>query len=127
MTEPSWALQQALYSKLSAALSCPVHDKPKQGAAFPYVTFARTVARNMSYLNAPADLRFVYLSIWSRHGGQKEVLEIISEIYAALNEQPLEIATGHVVSVRVEDWDAHIDADGETYQGQVTLRIITTH
>lgn len=127
MSDPSWALQQALCSALADALPCPVYDAVPQGAAYPYVTLEREVVANEDLLNRRLDRRFFYLSVWSQHQGQKEVKEIMAAIDAALHEKPLPLETGRAVSVRVERKDTTRDADGTTYMGRVTLRILTTH
>lgn len=125
MADPSVALHDALYEALTAVLPCPVYDAVPQGAAFPYVTLDHEEVTNSDFLNRRMDLRFFYLTVWSRHQGQREVKEIMAQI-DALNEQPLTLSTGHCVSVRVERKRTQRDADGRTYMGQVTLRIITT-
>lgn len=126
MTDPSWPLQQALYSALEAALSCPVYDAVPQGAAYPYVVLGDEVRRNADPVSGRRrDIRYRYLSIWSQHKGQREVMQIIAAIDAALHEQPLTLSTGDVVSVRVDNSSTSRDADGETYMGRVTLKILT--
>ncbi len=49
------------------------------------------------------------------------------EVIAALDERPLALTVGRAVSVRVIQSDAQRDADGVTYQGSITVRVITTH
>ena len=53
--------------------------------------------------------------------------QILGEVVAALDERRLPLTVGRAVSVRVEQVDAQRDADGVTYQGSITVRIITTH
>lgn len=59
--------------------------------------------------------------------GQAEVKRINGEVIAALDERRLPLDVGRAVSVRVEQADAQRDADGITYQGSITVRVITTH
>lgn len=126
MSEPSEALQVALGAALISALSCDVYDAVPQGAAYPYVTLDSTTVNNKDFLSGRKDQRFVYLSVWSRDYGQAEVLRIMAEI-DALHEQSLTLSTGEMASLRVERKRTVREPDGLTYQGQVTLRIITTH
>jgi hypothetical protein len=65
--------------------------------------------------------------VWSDLHGQAEVKRIIGEVVAALDERRLPLAVGRAVSVRVQQAEAQRDADGVTYQGSITLRVITTH
>ena len=58
---------------------------------------------------------------------QAEVKRITGEVVAALDERRLPLTVGRAVSVRVEQADAQRDADGVTYQGSITVRVITTH
>ncbi|MNE98321.1 hypothetical protein D3C80_1968190 [compost metagenome] len=73
------------------------------------------------------EVRFQYLSVWSKYQGQAEVKRIMGEIGNALHRQRLRLATGRAVSVRVLRTRTNREPDGLTYQGQVTLRILTTH
>lgn len=71
--------------------------------------------------------RLLYLSVWSDAVGQAEVKRLNGEVIAALDERPLPLEVGRAVSVRVIQSDAQRDADGVTYQGSITVRVITTH
>lgn len=125
MTDPSWPLQQALYQALSD-LSCPVYDAVPQTAAYPYVVLGDEVRRNSDPVSGRRrDTRYRYLNIWSQHKGQSQVMQIMAEIDAALHDKPLTLSTGDVVSVRIDNSSTSRDADGETFMGRVTLKIIT--
>ncbi|MGV8864870.1 MAG: tail completion protein gp17 [Pseudomonas sp.] len=52
---------------------------------------------------------------------------LLTEIDAATHERPLPLTTGRVVSIRVDRKQTNREPDGVTYQGSVTLRIITQH
>ncbi|MCY1552838.1 hypothetical protein D9M68_892620 [compost metagenome] len=73
------------------------------------------------------ELRFQYLSVWSAYRGQAEVKRIMGEIREALHRKRLPLATGRAISVQVLRTRTNREPDGLTYQGQVTLRILTTH
>lgn len=93
----------------------------------PYVSIDSEVSVNSDILNKRRDTRLFYLSVWSDFKGQEEVKGIMAQIDAALHQRPLPLATGRVISIRVERKQAQRDTDGETYQGSVTLRILTEH
>ena len=128
MADPSVALQEALYARLLAELSCPVYDGAPMNSPMPYVSFDREISTNISPIaGRKREQRLVYLSVWSDAHGQAEVKRILGEGVAALDERRLPLTVGRAVSVRVEQADAQRDADGVTYQGSITVRVITTH
>jgi hypothetical protein len=127
MSEPTLALRSSMLTAIDAIVSCEVYDAVPQGAAYPYVTFDYQTIDNEDYLGGfRVERRFVYLGVWSRTTGAEEVLSIMSQL-DALNEQPLTLSTGDMVSLRVERKRTIREPDNLTYQGQITLRIITTH
>jgi hypothetical protein len=127
MSEPALALRKALLAGLDGILSCEVYDAVPQNAAYPYVSFDFQTASNDDLLGGfRMETYFVYLSIWSRAYGSAEILGIMAQI-DALNEQPLTLDTGSMVSLRVERKRTVREPDNLTFQGQVTLRIISTH
>lgn len=128
MADPSVALQEALFARLTSEISCPVFDGAPLNTAMPYVSFDREISTNIRPIaGRKREQRLIYMSVWSDAHGQAEVKRINGEIIAALDERRLPLATGRAVSVRVEQADAQRDADGVTYQGSVTVRVITTH
>ena len=128
MSDPGLALQKALFDKLSANLTVPVFDAIPAGTPYPYVTLDYEAAGNSSPISGrKRDTRMFYLTVWSIYKGQAEVKRINSEISAALDEIKLPLSTGNAVSVRVIRTETTRDADGVTFMGSVTLRIITQH
>jgi len=117
-------LHVALIAKLKTLVDVPVWDAVPQGSDYPYVTLDYTQESNDPYLTLRVKTRFVYLAIWSRAYGQAEILEIINQI-DGIHEQPLTMSSGQVVSVRIERTRTVRETDNLTFQGQVTLRIIT--
>lgn len=128
MSDPTLALQKALYERLTGALSCPVFDSVPDKQPYPYVTLDREFSSNTSPLTGrERENRLFYLSVWSNYAGQAEVKRIMIEIRTALNEKPLPLENGRAVSVRVTRCESTREPDGKTYMGSVTLRIITQH
>ncbi|OLY75595.1 hypothetical protein AU074_22700 [Pseudomonas sp. ATCC PTA-122608] len=128
MADPSVALQEALFARLEAEVSCPVFDGAPMDTEMPYVSFDREISTNMTPIaGRKRERRLIYLSVWSDSHGQAEVKRINGEIVAALDERRLPLTVGRAVSVRVEQADAQREPDGVTYQGSITIRIITTH
>jgi hypothetical protein len=128
MSDPSLALQEAIFARLQAEVTCPIYDGAPLNAEMPYVSIDREVSVNSSPISGrKRETRLLYLSVWSDAVGQAEVKRINGEVIAALDERRLPLEVGRVVSVRVEQADAQRDADGITYQGSITVRVITTH
>ena len=128
MSDPSVALQEAMFARLEAEVSCPVFDGAPMDTDMPYVSFDREISTNISPIaGRKRQRRLIYLSVWSDAHGQAEVKQILGEVVAALDERRLPLTVGRAVSVRVDQADAQRDADGVTYQGSVTVRVITTH
>jgi hypothetical protein len=127
MADPSFALQVALFERLEAEVSCPVYDSVPMDAPLPYVSLDSEVSSNNDPLASRRDIRLFYLSVWSDFKGQEEVKRLMAEIDAATHERPMPLAAGRVVSIRVERKQTSREPDGITYQGSVTLRIVTQH
>ena len=126
MANPGLALQKALLAKLETLVTCSVYDGVPQSASYPYVLIDDDQVINEDFLNQRMDRRFMYLSIWSRAYGSAEVKTIIAQI-DAINETPMTLDTGEVVSVRVERTHTNREPDNLTFMGHVTLRIFTLH
>lgn len=127
MSEPSTALQVALYSALDTALSCSVYDHVPQDSAFPYVTIDYEESFDYDYLTGRKDNRYIYISVWSQYRGQKEVKEIMATIDGALHNKRFTLTTGSVAKMRVLSKRTNRDMDGITYMGQVRVNVITNH
>lgn len=128
MADPSLALQEAIFARLQAEVSCPIYDGTDINTPMPYVSIDREVSVNSTPISGrKRETRLLYLSVWSDAVGQAEVKRINGEVIAALDERRLPLEVGRAVSVRVEQADAQRDADGITYQGSITVRVITTH
>jgi hypothetical protein len=128
MADPSLALQEAVFARLQAEVSCPIYDGADINTPKPYVSIDREISTNISPIaGRKREQRLLYLSVWSDAVGQAEVKRINGEVIAALDERRLPLEEGRAVSVRVEQVDAQRDADGVTYQGSITVRVITTH
>lgn len=128
MADPSFALQVALLDRLKEeVVSCKIYDHVPMSAPLPYVAIGLEISNNNDPLAGRREIRLLYLTVWSDFEGQEEVKRIMAEIDAALHERPMPLATGRVVSIRVIRKQATPEPDCITYQGSVTLRIITQH
>ena len=128
MSEPTNAILKAVYTRLSSALSpVKVYDSVPQGAAYPYVVIESIMGLQSDFLVSRKDEFFVYLSIWSQYKGQKQVVDIIADIYDALHRTQLSMDTGRMIECTVQEKRTIRDADNLTFQGALKLRIMVEH
>lgn len=127
MSDNAWALQQALYTALDGVLSVPVYDSVPETATYPYVTIDYTDGSNADFLNSRKDSKVVYFSVWSTYRGQKEVLEIMSEMDTILHNKDLALSSGRVAQMRVESKRTNREPDMVTYMGQLRLLVLVEH
>lgn len=128
MSEPTNAILKAVYTALSSALSpIKVYDSVPQGSAYPYVVIESIMGVQSDFLVSRKDEFFVYLSIWSQYKGQKQVVDIIADVYDALHRTQLPMDTGRMIECTVQDKRTLRDADNLTFQGSVKLRIMAEH
>ncbi len=128
MSDNTLAVQKAIYTTLTTALyPVKVYDAVPQGAAYPYVVINNTEVMNADFLNSRKDERFIYLSIWSQYRGQKEVIDIMTDIDDALHRKALSLESGSMVQSFVQNKHTMREPDNLTFQGSVKLRIITQH
>ena len=132
MANASWALQQAVFARLTSdgaliALlgGTRVYDDVPVRAAFPYVTFAQGSARDWSTSNDAGAEHAVVLHVWSRASGRKEALAIIEALRASLHDAALTLAEHRLINLRHEASEVRRASDGETYYGIVRLRAVT--
>lgn len=133
MSDPSAAVQKAIYETLAAALEAvspklaDVYDHVPQGVDFPFVSIDAQEVVEADFLASNKSEHFVYLTVWSRYRGQKEVLGILSAIRDALHRTRFTLETGSLVSSTVIRSRTSLDADGVSYMGRATVKIITEH
>lgn len=128
MADPSFALQVALFDRLTdEVVSCKTYDHVPMNTPYPYITIGSEISNNDDPLAGRREIRLVYLTVWSDFEGQEEVKRIMAEIDSALHQRPMPLSTGRVISLRVIRKQATLEPDCITYQGSVTLRILTEH
>lgn len=120
-----WALQQAVFTRLSDALTVDVYDHAPQDVAFPYVTIGEDTAIPFDTDNSIGAESTITIHVWSRYRGRKECKQIQREIYNALHRYELPVTGAHLVTVEFETGRTFLDADGLTTHGVQTFRIIT--
>lgn len=132
MANASWALQQAVFARLTSdeALTAllggaRVYDDVPVRAAFPYVTFAQAGERDWSTASEEGAEHALVLHVWSRASGRKELLAIMQALRVCLHDAALTLDGHRLINLRHEASEVRRETDGETYHGIVRLRAVT--
>lgn len=129
--DPSWALQQAVFSKLTGNASVTalvgqrVYDDVPENATFPYIVVGESWASPWDDSTAPGLEHIVMLHHWSRYDGAKELRQMMAAVYDALNRATLTVSGQDVLDVRFTFGQALRDPDGETRHGVQRFSIWT--
>lgn len=121
------AVQRAVLRALTIALAgrdVPVFDHVPHGQGFPFVELGTMQVLTVDATEAEGYEIIFYLTVWSAYRGQAEVLEILQLIYNALHDQNLALEHGPLVLSRLTEQRTDRDADGVTYMGNATARIM---
>lgn len=132
MPSASWALQQAIFARLTAdpallaLLGAPrVYDDVPQGADFPYLTLGQSVVRDWSTGSDDGNEHILTLHAWSKANGKREALEILGSVRSALHDAALTLTGHRLVNLRHEHSEARRDPDGDVYHGIARFRAVT--
>lgn len=129
------AVQKAIVAALAALtapaeaggalVAVPVYDHTPENAAYPFVSLDAHQVVPADDLASRMDRHTVYLTVWSLYRGKRQVMAILDGIRTTLHEAELVLEAGVSVSCRVQSTIVRRDADDVTYQGSLTLAVIT--
>ncbi len=132
MSSAAFALQQAIFSKLSgdattlSALGGPrIYDDVPARAEFPFMTFGQSTERDWSTGTDQGYEHTITLHAWSRGRGRKEAQAVISAARDALHDQNLSLTGHRLINLRHEYSEVRRDNDGETFHGIARFRAVT--
>ncbi len=127
-----WSLQKAVFAALAADATLTgligpgrIHDDAPQQAAFPYLTFGQSTARDWSTATDEGAEHVLTLHVWSRAAGKKEAHAVMRAVRQALHDQPLTLEDHRLVNLRHDCSGTARDPDGETVHGIVRFRAVT--
>ena len=118
---PMDALQQGVYSLLTAYQDTPVHDDVSSDAAMPYITLGAFTWTRDGNKTVDWGRASIQIHIWSDYSGKAQVNNVANDIAAVLTAWPLTMASGFSVSEQdIEMVEAFPD-EGGGYHGIVTF------
>lgn len=127
MSDHHLNLQIAVYDALTGASVAGgrVYDDVPDNATHPYVEIgpAQAIPDDVS----PGDggmAETIDLHVWSRHQGQKEIKQVISDIYDALHGASLTVTGRASALAWVRTVRTILDPDGKTRHGIVSVEVI---
>lgn len=127
-----WALQQAIYSKLTgdatlmAAVSGVFDAVEQDYDQFPYVTIGEDTAAEWDGDDFVGSEATVVIHVWSREEGRKECKIIQGYVEDALHRQTLSISGYNSVDCVREFAETLLDPDGRTRHGIQQFRVTFT-
>lgn len=145
-TDPTWALQQAIYAALhtnaglialcgdgGSPARAKVYDDGAvpQGTQYPYVIIGETTGLPSDTKSSKGDETTFTLHVWSRaqgdggKRGQKECRQIMGAVVAALDGQSLTVSGFTLIDISREFSTSFLDADGLSRHGVVRFRAKT--
>ena len=122
------AVQKAVYEAAQtalAALAVPVYDHPPHSQAAPFVVFDLHQTVPLDGADLYGYTHQFYLSVWSSYRGAREVETILAALRSGLHNQTVTLETGTCALCQVSDQRSQRDADGITYQGAMTVSLVT--
>jgi hypothetical protein len=132
MPSASWALQQAIFARLTADAAllallgaARVFDDVPQAADFPYLTFGQSIARDWSTGSDEGHEHILTLHVWSQVAGKRQAHEIMGAVRTALHDQSFALTGHRLVNLRHEFSEARRDPDGEAIHGIARFRAVT--
>lgn len=111
------AVHKALYQRLSGTLAVPVLDYVPATQAMPYVVIGTHAPTPDDALDELQTQHLVSLTVYSAYAGQKEVLETLDAIKAALHRHTLALEVGAAVACRVIRMDTMPEGRDEAADG----------
>lgn len=125
-------LQKAVFTALTTDVALTdrlggprIHDHHAPGELpFPYVSFGRTSLFDWSTSTEGGSEQLFTLQVWSKARGKAEALEIMELVRACLDDQPLAMAEGQLVLMRLEFAEVRRDDDLALYRGSMRFRAL---
>lgn len=126
-------LLNLVYSELNGAISgvgiysfVPGQDEGEPDEDFPYIVIGLDGGRPFDTDSHLGKVFDIYLHIWSRYKGAKEVREIMDQIYARLHRAQLSASGVNIIDSLEVFSQVYLEPDGKTMHGIVRYRTTVT-
>ncbi len=132
MTHPSWALQKAIYERLTGDAPLMgqlagdgIYDIPPRSAAFPYLVLGPITTREPVIPVEDGTEHRLQMTVWSRVEGKKEALEISEAIEALLHDADLALDGHQLVNLRLVTRETLTARDHRSIEARLVFRAVT--
>lgn len=129
MSLPLYALQQALYSRLSGdgvlmGMIEGIYDTVPQQSPFPYIVIGDGVQDDVVASGLVAVQCTLTIELFSRSKGRKEALLILERIYGLLHRNVLIVDGYECIVTRCERAETDMLLDALTLRGSMTVGVL---
>ena len=131
MTSASWALQQAIFAKLTAseavasAVGERVFDMPPRDTVFPCITIGDGGESNWDTATEAGSQHSLAVHVWSRAGGHKQAKLAAEAVRETLDGAALTLGGHALIDLRYLSAEFAREADGETFRATLKFRAVT--
>ncbi|HEY4124730.1 MAG TPA: DUF3168 domain-containing protein [Rhizomicrobium sp.] len=133
MSSASWALQTAIFAKLSADTSVKavlgnpsrLYDEVPRNGAMPYLVIGDDKESDWSTSTDSGTEHALVLHVWSRARGRKESKSIADVIRASLDDATLTPAGHTLIDIKYQSAEFLRQTDGQTYHAIIRFRAVT--
>ena len=130
----SFELQKSVFAKLVAAnitdfagdAITGVFDDVPTDTAYPYVVIGDETATNISAKDKDLHEHTLTIHIWSQYRGNRDIKEIMKQVYAALNDVSYTVSGASGVNLKHEFQTTLTEGDGITRHGVMRFRAVVS-
>jgi len=130
----SFELQKSVFAKLVAAnitdfagdAITGVFDDVPLDTAYPYVVIGDETATNISTKDKDFHEHTLTIHIWSQYRGNRDIKEIMEQVYAALNDVSYTVSGASGVNLKHEFQTTLTEGDGITRHGVMRFRAVVS-
>ena len=134
MSIHSFELQKSVFAKLVAAnitdfagdAITGVFDDVPTDTAYPYVVIGDETATNISAKDKDLHEHTLTIHIWSQYRGNRDIKEIMKQVYAALNDVSYTVSGASGVNLKHEFQTTLTEGDGITRHGVMRFRAVVS-
>ena len=134
MSIHSFELQKSVFAKLVAAnitdfagdAITGVFDDVPTDTAYPYIVIGDETATNISAKDKDFHEHTLTIHIWSQYRGNRDIKEIMEQVYAALNDVSYTVSGASGVNLKHEFQTTLTEGDGITRHGVMRFRAVVS-